>query len=403
MDFRARCILAAATTCTVLAACGGTPSSGVGLLPATESATPLASPGRVASPEPGPPTFETGQAIELFRDPVNVAVADLDGDGRPDLATCSESEPLIAVLFGNGDGTFGTAPFVHAGRACTFVVAADLDGDGTVDLATSDRDGNAIVLLGHRDGTFEKPVSYPVMDKLKDAAASWLTTADLNGDGQPDLVAAVHAAGQPAAATPGHLAVLLNKGRGTFADAAIYPDRAAAAVVAGDFDGDAELDVVSADLDGTVRFFRGSGNGRLGAAIDSSGGNGVAVRAGDVNGDGVLDLATGDDASSSVSVLPGVGDGTFRSAAQFAAGDTGSIAMIDIDGDGQSDLLAGAPDETFVRLWRGRGDGTFLEPARIETAGATVRDLAAADLNGDGRPDLVVADAHSSLHVFLGN
>jgi hypothetical protein len=403
MEFRARSLLAAAITCTVLAACGGPPGSGGSLRPATGTGTPLATPGRIASPEPGPPTFETGQAIELFRDPTNVAVADLDGDGTRDLATCSESEPLIAVLFGNGDGTFGTAPFVHAGQPCTFVLAADLDGDGTVDLATSSRDGNATVLLGHRDGTFDKPVSYAVKDKLKNGGVSWLTTADLNGDGQPDLVAAVHAVGQPDAAAPGHLGVLINKGRGTFADAALYPDRAAAAVVARDFDGDAELDVVSADLDGTVRFFRGSGTGRLGAAMESNGGDGVAIRAGDVNGDGVLDLATGNGASSSVSVLPGVGDGTFGGAAQFPAGDTRTIAMVDLDGDGHLDLLAGGSDETFVRLWRGRGDGTFLEPGRIDTAGATVRDLAAADLNGDGRPDLVVADAHSSLHVFLGN
>ena len=119
MDFRARSVLAAATTCTVLAACGGPPVSGVSLLPATESATPLATPGRIASPEPGPPTFETGQAIELFRDPTNVAVADLDGDGRPDLATderftdiharAANAEACIREL----DATFATRTFAE--------------------------------------------------------------------------------------------------------------------------------------------------------------------------------------------------------------------------------------------------------------------------------------------------
>jgi hypothetical protein len=401
MEFRARSVLAAAVACAVLAGCGS-PRSGTSLLPATGSGQALATPGRIASPEAGPPAFETGQTIKVFRDPANVAVADLDGDGRPDLTTCSETEPLIAVLFGNGDGTFGTAPFVHVRQACTFVLAEDLNGDGTVDLATSNRDGTAAVLLGHRDGTFDKPVSYPVKDKLKNAAAWWLTTADLNGDGQPDLVVAVHDARRPDETAAGHLAVLLNKGRGTFADAVFYQDRAAAAAVAGDFDGDAELDIATASLDGTVRFFRGSGTGRLGPARESVGGRGVAILAGDLNGDRALDVVTGNDASSSVSVLPGLGDGTFGHAAQFAAGDTRTIALADLDGDGRLDLLAGGSDETLVRLWRGRGDGTFLEPERIDTAGATVRGMAVGDLNRDGRPDLVVTDAHSSVHVFLG-
>ena len=118
-------------------------------------------------------------------------------------------------------------------------------------------------MLGLTHGGFGKPTTYPTRGKLGESQAWGLTSADLNGDAAPDLAATVfewHGDFQ----APGHLAILLNKGDGRFADPAFYPDRASVAVAAGDFDGDSRFDVATADGDGSVRVFRGDGDGGLG-------------------------------------------------------------------------------------------------------------------------------------------
>jgi hypothetical protein len=129
----------------------------------------------------------------------------------------------------------------------------------------------------------------------------------------------------------------------------------------------------------------------------------VAIAAGDFNGDGVLDLATGNDASLSVSVLRGLGGGSFGISTRFDAGNTHAITIVDLDRDGHPDLIAGGHDESFIRFLRGRGDGTFLDEVRIGTSPAAARGLAAVDLNGDGKLDLAVLDGVSAVHLFISN
>jgi FG-GAP repeat. len=376
---------------------------------ACSTSAPTASPPSPSpSRAPGSPIqFMAGQVRVLVSDPANVAVADLNGDGKLDLAIPSQSEPVVVVLLGRGDGTFGQTLTIPAGQGGNFILAADLDGDGHVDLATSDQDGSATVLWGNGDGTFSTPVSYDVKGHLALGTAQWLAAADFNGDVALDLVVSVlvtsGASGDDPLA-PGQVAVLLNKGGRTFAAPVFYADRAAVAVVAGDFDSDGKVDVATADLDRTVRIFRGDGKGRLGpSATYAIDGRGVAIAAGDFNGDGVLDLATGNDRSFSVSVLLGLGHGTFGRSVHFEAGNTHTIAVVDLDRDGHLDLIAGGFDETFIRFLRGRGDGAFLDQVKIDTSVSTARGVAAADLNGDQQLDLAVTDGVASVQVFIGN
>ena len=335
-------------------------------------------------------------------DPSNIAVGDLNGDKKLDLAITSDSSAVLGVFLGKGDGTFGQMSSVPGGEVGSFIVTADLDRDGHLDLATSNHDGTATVLWGIGDGSFVAPVIYDVKGTLVQGDANWIATADLNGDGALDLALAVSLVSESDLSAPGHLAVMLNVGGRNFAKPAFYPDRAAIAVAAGDFDADGKVDLATADSDGTVRVFRGDGKGRLGAAtkypVD---GNGVAIATGDFNGDGVPDLATGNDRSFTLSVLLGVGHGTFAKSASFQAGNTHSIALVDLNGDGHLDLLGGGFDETFVRFYAGRGDGTFLDQVKISTP-STVRVVAAADFNGDGKLDLAIADAGFSVQVFIG-
>ena len=352
-----------------------------------------------------PIRFTAEQVISVPSDPANVAVADLNCDGKLDIAVSSESEPFVGVLLGRGDGTFDRTLTIPAGHASRFILAADLDGDGYVDLATSNRVGSATVLWGKGDATFNKIVSYKVQGALAIADAFWIAAADLNGDGALDLVVSVFGASGPDPSAPGQVAVLLNRGGRSFANPVFYADRAAVAVVAGDFDGDGKPDIATADFDGSVSVFRGAGQGRLGQLeVYSTGGQGVAIAAGDFNGDGVLDLATGNDGSGSVSVLAGLGHGSFGLPVSFGAGNTHSIAVVDLNGDGHLDLISGGYDEGFVRFWPGRGDGKFLAEVRIPTTRAAgVRGVAAVDFNGDGKLDLAVADRSTSIHIFIGS
>jgi FG-GAP-like repeat len=367
-------------------------------LPSTAARAPSAAPSLRA------PSFTTGQVITAPPSAFggDVAIADANGDGKPDLALCVDAKPVVALFVGNGEGTFKAPLSIDAGRPCIFLVAADLSGDGTLDLAASGQDGSASVMLGAGRGTFAKPTVIPAVGDLGESQGWGLASGDLNGDGAPDLLMSVFAWHGDFQA-PGHVAVLLNKGSGKFSQPVFYADRASVAIAAADFDGDGKLDVATADGDASVRVFRGDGTGRLGSTAEYPiGGPGVAILTGDFNGDGHLDVATGDDAASKVGVMMGKGDGTFVAARELPAGNTHTIAIADLDGDGHLDLVAGGYSEAFVRILTGLGDGTFAAESRIDAGGAVAQSVGVTDLNRDGRPDVVVADGASSVHVFLG-
>jgi hypothetical protein len=193
-------------------------------------------------------------------------------------------------------------------------------------------------------------------------------------------------------------------------------------VAVGDFNGDGKQDLAAAGLgtyypyQGTVSLLLGQGDGTfLPAQTFLAGSHPVSVAVGDFNGDGKLDLAVADYGDSyygyagGVSVLLGKGDGTFLPAKGYAAGDNPwSVAVGDFNGDGVPDLavansavLGGTPS---VSILLGQGDGTFL-PAVNYAAGQRSYSVAVGDFNGDGKQDLAVANAWPSntVSVLLGN
>jgi hypothetical protein len=329
---------------------------------------------------------------------LSVAVGDFNGDGIPDLAVARVlNNGTLSILLGNGDGTFRAGPSYAAGDPVS-VVVADFNGDGVPDLAILHYGFTTAVsiLFGNGDGTFQTARYYPV-ESL--SLASFLTAADLNGDGFPDLIA-THTYGGG-----NTVSVLLNRGDGTFQAAQNYTvDDNPSAVAVADFNGDGYPDLAvghnSGPNSGPLSILFGNGDGTFQAAqnynLPTGGYSYVILAAGDFNGDGHPDLAVGNGRSPdlSVSVLLGNGDGTFEAGQKYPG--YGPFGIGDFNRDGFLDLVVWQNYSSTVVLL-GNGDGTFhAVPGCPVVAGGAV-----GDFNGDGYPDL--AGSYAGGVVILLN
>ncbi len=382
-------------------------------------------------------------------EPFSVALGDLNGDGILDIVsanlcvvgdTCPNgssyvcissdycSHGAVGVLLGKGDGTFRPPVTYETGGYLSFSVAlGDLNGDGKLDLAVVnecgavpiDSEGNCPyatvdVMFGNGDGTFGPPVTY----KLDGWNSVSVALGDLNGDGKSDIVVddicnvPNTCSDTGCTCTTGSVEVLLNEGSGIFSRPVAYDSGApfGRSVALGDVNRDGKLDLLAGN-DGYAGVLLGTGDGTFKPAVTY--GSGASITVGDVNSDGKPDLLAAEQSSSSgaVSVLLGNGDGTFPPAASYPTGGqyARSVAVADVNGDGKPDLAVANlfgiwPDQRAVGVLSGNGDGTF-QPAVIFDSGANETFcVAARDLNKDGRPDLVVVNASGlGLGVLLNN
>ena len=364
----------------------------------------------------------------------SVAVTDVNGDGKPDLLVsnwCSDSNcdtaSSVGVLLGNGDGTFQTAQAYGAGGYYSSSVAvADINGDGKPDVLVSndcsdincDATSSVGILLGNGDGTFQTTLVY---SSGGDGAWS-LAVADVNADGKPDVLVAHQGGG-------GTVGVLLGNGDGTFQTAVIYPAGGQAfSLAVADINGDDKPDVVVANycsdsgscVNGAVILLLGNGNGTFQAPVAFASGGYIAhsVAVADVNGDGKPDLLVANycadstcNTESSLGVLLGNGDGTFQTAQAYGAGGYESyfVAVADVNGDGQPDVILAnctAPEQNCdgsLGVLPGNGDGTFQTSEAYGSGGIYAFSVAVADVNGDGKPDLLVANGCSLSSCASGS
>jgi FG-GAP-like repeat/FG-GAP repeat len=353
---------------------------------------------------------------------VAVAVADLNGDGNPDLAladNCTSGE--VIILLGNGDGTF-QAPQSYASGAfiATSVAVGDFNGDGKIDLAVGHVTANGTVstgvvsvLIGNGDGTLQTARIYATGI----GSAASVTVADVNQDGKLDLVVAV--AGSGLGRSSGQVSALLGRGNGTFQTAQSYASGGidATSLVVGDFNGDGKPDVAVANrCIAGPDCFNTANNGGLSMLLQRGGRflapreytfpdcSAEATAVGDFNGDGNPDLAVVDrcgGAGGTLSVLIGKPNGTFQTGPSFSLGGFYgfSVAVADFNGDGKLDVavtnsctgIDQCSDGTAgLSILLGNRDGTFQAAKRYNFFGAIAYSLAVADFNGDGVPDLAV-------------
>ena len=377
---------------------------------------------------------------------LSVAVGDFNGDGKADLAVANQC-PLnncdagdVTVLLGNGDGTFQAGQSYPTGGYEAFAIAvADVDKDGKTDLIVANgcqsssqcTNGVVGVLLGNGDGTFQSAQSF----SSGGVVASSVAIADLNKDGRADLVVTNQCLDSTCAS--GGVSVLLGNGNGTFQTAQPYPSGGitAVSVTVGNFNGDKKLDLVvanqcqsSGNCNGNVGVLLGNGNGTFQAARSyaSGGYTAVSVIAGDFDGDGETDLAVANQCqgssscnNGSVGVLLGKGDGTFQPAKNYASGGNNTVALAarDLNGDGRTDLLlanqcqiAGNCSDGSVSVLMGNGDGTFQPPQNYVSDGVFAQSIETGDWNGDKKPDLVIvnqcqngSNCSGTVTVLLGN
>jgi VCBS repeat protein/FG-GAP repeat protein len=333
--------------------------------------------------------------------PFAVAIGDLNGDGKPDLVVANSGNPsTVSVLRGDGHGGFAAATtYPSGGFFASSVAIGDLNGDGRADVAvTNINSNNVCVLLGTGGGALGPPTCFRTGTAL-DLAPRSVVIADLNGDGKLDLVVA-----NPNANNVG---VLLGNGTGAFALAANYPTGSPSeplSVAIADLNSDGRLDLaVANNSGGLVVILLGNGDGTFAPAVGYPLGaaNGRAVAIGDLNGDGRPDLVVGTLSPGllnpfGVMVLLGNGAGGFGTATHYVAASFGFpevVSVGDLNSDGSLDLVTANGS-----VWLGDGLGGFGPAVSLTLGAANPNSLAVGDLNGDGMPDLVFGNG-----VLAGN
>ena len=322
--------------------------------------------------------------------PRSVAMADVNGDGKLDLAVANYNDNNVSILIGNGDGTFQTAVNYAAGSSPRSVAMADVNGDGKPDLAVANNGGNNVsILIGNGDGTFRTAVNYGTGTR-----PYAVTAGDFDGDGIADLAVTNY--------SNSNVSVLIGNGDGTFRSSVAYgAGTQPVSIAAGDFNGDDRTDLVAANsASGNISVLLGNGDGTFQTAVNTSVASGSqSVFAGDLNGDGKIDLAV--TSSLYFYVFLGNGDGTFQNKVTYMAGTYPNfVTAADVNGDGMADLAVTSSSGVSVLL--GKGSGTFKSEV-IYGAGTSPISVAAGDLNGDGKPDLAVVNSGSNNVSILLN
>ncbi|MEA2238272.1 MAG: hypothetical protein QOC81_2996 [Thermoanaerobaculia bacterium] len=334
--------------------------------------------------------------------PGGVAIADFNHDGRPDLAIADGQTHawLLEIDFGNGDGTVTKSAQLAVGYESSSIVAADFNGDENPDLLLAGSLGNEVtVLLGNPNGTFSAPMFFIPGN------SSGVVVSDFDRDGKLDFLipdpeisalAYVRGTGDGTFATY----------RAFHTDSVVpvlWPGLRTGGAVTADMNNDGEPDVVVMQRHPDVLPFDlgvllNDGTGKLAAPILTDTGkpewSGIPTFAiADLNHDGNLDavVLSNYPPSPTAETFLGHGDGTFGPAIPFTVTVFAQPILADFDGDGTPDLFIQVNSGNELR--HGNGDGTF-GPAI--TGNGEASDIFVGDLNGDGKPDYIASRGYGT-------
>jgi hypothetical protein len=325
----------------------------------------------------GAPSYPVGPQ------PTQFAIADFNGDGRPDLVVVQSpggtATGTVQVLLRNSDGSYA-APLTSVATAnLSGIAAGDFNGDGKQDAALIDSIQKTLtILIGNGDGTLTLAASYATGDN-----PVFVVAKDINQDSLADLVVANY--------DDGTYSVYLSNGNGSFAAKGAVAAGVAHpnGIAIGDLDHDGKVDLAISGNDNHYSIARGLGDGSFGVPIAQLvlGTNPLAIAMGDLNGDGQEDLVI---TTNTVVVLSGNGDLSFKPAQTYPVQlRPNAVVLADIDGDNTRDIVVSNSFSNSVSVLLNRGDGTFNAAVNY-AAGVFPVGVGAQDLDGDGLTDVAV-------------
>jgi hypothetical protein len=350
----------------------------------------------------GPPDFSAAVHYTVGSKPVAAVAARLDANADLDLAVVNSEDSTVSILLNNGPGSFTTfGAALPVGTEPRAIVAGDFDGDGFQDLAvSSNATGKVSLLRGTGDGSFGSVVGFSAGSGLEG-----LVALDVDGDSDLDLLVCNNvSSGQVAflrnTSTPGSISF------GAAQLFAVGPDPTS--IFAGRLNADAFVDLAVANSTAPrLTVLYGDSLGHFDAAnpkiLALTGGDDspTSVIGADFDGDGDVDLAATVLVGSAVSVFRNDGTSFAQPPARIPATDFAVRAVpADLNLDGKLDLAIAA---TGLEVLRGQGSVTSFEPAEDFLAGNSPSDVVVDDFSRDGRPDLAVVNEDSNdVSILLG-
>ena len=339
-----------------------------------------------------------------------VATGDLNGDGRQDIvAPNTHSGDTINVFLNEGGGVFGAPIVVNMSNSTTTVsqpfaaVIADFNGDGKMDIATCNFDGTVSVVFGNGSGTtWSTPQIYQAGSGPDAIIAPALYRSGVAV--APDIYVLNR--------YDGDITHLINNGFGTFSEDPANPivmggsSSGPNGMASGDFFGDnpapgTNPDLVTANSSSDSLSILLSGSTTPETITLPTGSHPFDVVTGDFNGDGYSDLAFTLSGADEVGVMLSNGPaGTFQPMQTFATG-TNPLSLVagDFNGDGKLDLVVGNQTDGSITPLGGNGDGTFTVNPAVSTGGVLPYSVVATDLNGDGKLDIVAGDYQGTAQI----
>jgi hypothetical protein len=397
--------------------------------------------------------YSTGSASQPF----SVAVADFNNDNRSDIVVANSGTDNLSILFGSSNGTFDMEIMYSIGIDShpQYVITCDINHDNQSDIVSVNSENNSIsVIIGYGNGTFREQMMYSTGDSSYPYAVAsgdfnndsrldlivaneatdsvgilfgfdytsfrsqgaynnsnnigpiGIVVSDFNNDTYLDIVATFHWTNE--------IGIVLGYGNGSFTNIMVYSTSTGSqpwGIVVGDFNNDHQLDIVVANT-GTnnIGVLLGYGNGSFAAIVTYSiEGNStpVAVAVGDFNNDGQLDIAVANSGADNVGVLLGYGNGTFSVVNLYATGQDStpwSIIVADINNDGRMDIVVANYGTDSIGVLLEYSDGTFQRQASFPTGyDSKPYWITLGDFNGDNRSDIASANLNNNnVGILLG-
>jgi hypothetical protein len=341
-----------------------------------------------------PPSFGNRRDLGASHAPRAIATADLNGDGYPDLVLGGTNPPTVTILLNSGAQAsgkterFGAPTVIDVGGGPFDLAVGDLNRDGKPDIAVANADSNAVTLLfGTGNGLFSAPIDIPVAENPRGIALG-----DFNRDGILDIIVTKYAGTT--------LDILYGAGNGTFPTRrSLSAPTVSQGVAVADFNNDGWLDAAVASNNGTIAIYSMSATGATRYDGRPTGDGWNVIAAVDFDGNGRMDVVVASSASNVVSGMYNFDFGWGAINPVSVAASPRGIAVGDLNADGHPDIVVAGRAASMVSVVT-RVDYAS-NTATDFPAGPGSRAVAVADVDRDGQPDIITANEFGNSVTVL--